>query len=229
MRLPSARSCLLCGALGSLAGCGFTPNAYQVPRTIAPGTLQVGVSLDSVAAANPRWDHVPKSGLQVRYGVHKRMDLSASTTLPASYTLGWKLHAVKSDRVDIAWLVRGNVTRLQRLRVDYSDLADIRLRCPVAEQYCQGEWLGLFEVGPLVGLNLGRDLTFVASGALYTRLSTPRRSGFRVGFGVQWRVTEDVALMPEFTFLPGLSPLNERTVFYGVAILSRGADGYAKK
>jgi hypothetical protein len=227
------RAILISVLLVTSAGCGFTPNAYQAPRTVAPGTLQAALSIDSLAAASPRWDHIPKTGLHVRYGVHKRVDLSASTTLPGSYTVGGKVHIIASEYIDVAWLARGNVTYLRKAPIDYSDLTDVKLRCPVAERYCQGQWLGLLEMGPLVGLNFVSAITLVASTALYARAKSPRRSpqdlGFRVSLGLQWRLTDDIAVMPEVAYLPNLSPLNERTVFYGIAVLARGADGYAKK
>lgn len=215
-------------AVAVLAGCSYSPNHYTTPRTLDPGTFQGGIAIDAIAAADPNVRHIPTSTLHGRVGIVRRVDLGLTLNLPFSASLSAKTLIYTSRLVDIASFARFNVTWWWVPRIDYARLLHPVFRCPTEERYCVGEWLALGDLTALVGFNLARDVTLVVSPGVFLRATDPYRLGYRAGVGVQWRVTDDIAIYPELTYMPDISPLNSRAVFYGIAVQGRGHDGYAK-
>jgi hypothetical protein len=86
------------------------------------------------------------------------------------------------------------------------------------------------ELLPMVGINFARDVTFVASGGPLRAFVPFLRWGFRATAGIQWRVTDEVAVMPELTFMPSAYGVGAPYGFFGgLAVQARGGDdGYAR-
>jgi hypothetical protein len=207
------------------SGCSYTPNAYLVPRAIAPGTIQAGISLDAIASPRPGLYHVPTTVIHARYGLTKRVELTAAATIPFTYAIGTKVEVLRSRSFDVAWVARTNLSYWWVPRIDYRDFPEVAFRCPYSERYCRGEWVGLFDYGALLGANISSSLTLVLNAGLTHRFVDDARIAGRIGLGVQWRLRE-IAIQPEVTLMSRFSDLNDRWIFYGLALMSRNGDGY---
>jgi hypothetical protein len=220
LTLPIA---LLCAA------CSYTPNHYLLPRTVAPGTFTGVAALDAVAQASPDIRHIPTATFHGRVGIFPRVDLGVTLNLPSA-SLSIRTLIYKSKYVDLAWFGRFGLTYWAALPIDHDWLNRLpRYGCPHEQRYCDGELMALADMFPILGINVTPDVTIALSPGAYVRATAPVHLGYRIGLGIQWRVIDEIALHPEVSYMPDISPLNSRALFYGIGIVGRGRDGYRKR
>jgi hypothetical protein len=87
------------------------------------------------------------------------------------------------------------------------------------------------ELLPMLGVNLDENLTLVVSGGPLRSFAPFLRWGFRATTGVQWRIADEVAVMPEVTYMSDAYGLGAPYGFFGgLAVQARGGDdGYARR
>jgi hypothetical protein len=221
---------LLFGA--ALSGC-YSPSLYQTPRTLAPGKAAATLAIEPSfcvtnegATDNPRLSasRWPALLMVYRYGVAKGFDLSASLTGPAvaSGAVMGKIQILRNDDLDIALMPRLSGGAFYQLTPPYG-------RC--TGSYCEPVVHLDASAIALFGWNIHPDATLVVAPGFVQSFAPDTKRGFRLTLGLQLRITKDVSIHPEVTYMPtplGLSS-DSKGWFAGIGIGARGGgDGYAR-
>jgi hypothetical protein len=181
----------------------------------------------SVAQLRP-W---PVVVAHVRVGAARHLELGASATLPPPFggaAVFAKVQLTPSWLVDFGMMARlaGSWGMLSMPSEPYC------VRDKVLPRYCNLSVVQLqTELIPLIGFNLARDLTLVVSPGARVVLAPETFLGYRLTAGLQWRMTDTIAIHPEVTYMPRATAEEDanRGFYGGIAVLLRGRDGYPKQ
>jgi hypothetical protein len=209
-------------------GC-YSPSLYQTPRTLDPGQFASVVAAEPAAMLDvdssnrvvilPR--PFPSPIVVGRYGLAKRIEVSGSIA-PISPRVGavmLKVQVLRTAVFDAALLTRlgiGFVARTTPLNPE-----------------CEGPYCtARFQLEPaliaMLGFNFSRATTLVIAPGIVRPLVPDAPAVARLSVGFQWRLTRELAIHPEVTYVPtplGLPSLSAGW-FGGIGIVARGGDGY---
>jgi hypothetical protein len=237
---PRYRFIAMVGILLDATAC-ISPGLYATPRTLAPKSVAVGGSAEVGGALLIREEGqeafrakvyaAPVFVGHMRMGVTKGFEVGASIALPPPYSaaLMAKVQLTPPALVDFGIMARlaGSLGFIPLKPEGYCN------RNGEKERYCGP--LGILqlqtELIPLIGINFLRDMTLVLSPGGRVVLSSETRFGYRLTAGLQWRITDAIALHPEVTYMPRITaePDAGRGLYGGIALILRGRDGYPKQ
>jgi hypothetical protein len=213
---------LAAGPVLFLTGCP-NPNTYTTPRTIGSGNIQHSLAAEA-------W------GFSIPAGTAYSSSETLSGTFPTlpTYTLriglgdSWEIAARLANMSSLGGEIKWNFLRSGALdlAIDPS-IQYFRLSVNDASNTTTSLSVGYLHVPILVGINLSRSVTLVATpGVTYgfasasassTTSGTDQASATtgaiaRFGIGFDFRMSSSFALHPEITFLRGLG--TDQTILY---------------
>jgi len=225
----------LAGAVVCLSGCP-NPNAYTVPRTLEPGDLQILVAAEAygfsgkIASPATAGSSTPSSAvwgatpllptIGIRYGLVEGVDVGARFENFQSLAVDLKL-----------WLLRGNLDMTLDPGLD-AMYVDTEITNADTTTVTRNAGVFYLHAPLLLGLNLSDSLTLVASpGVAYAVATGPvagasnaEQSGAstallaRLGFGVDVRTSDRLAIHPELTCMRGFNSAQALLCVVGLAL-----------
>jgi hypothetical protein len=214
---------LLARALPALAisGCSSV-GPYATPRTLGPGDVAGGAALElRPLPSNSGLAVAPSVVGEARVGVVERLDVGVRSEDGDSFGLNAKVWVVKSPFFDLAFAAGFNAYLIPGL-FDSGTSSAARIYG-----------------GPVVGLNLSRQVSLTAWYAM-TRLDwTGQRNGEldgagewtgQGGLGADFRVTRRFAIHPAVTLIDWGTPTStdpQWTVVYGVGFIAGRLPSFA--
>jgi hypothetical protein len=205
---------------------------YTTPRALAKGSAAGGIAVESagrfVDDTEPKVTPYLWGSAQGRMGVGGHVDLGFSINLPPpififSGAVDAKVQVADSGPLDFALMLRGSVV---------APFITAGYMGSCSTHYCRKNPVFLHaELIPMFGINFARDFTLVLAPGIRALLTNDPGFNVRATVGLQWRMTDNLAIHPEFTYMPKSLPLpiDATQGFYGgVAFIVRGRDGFAK-